>query len=583
MAHNHSHPHSHEPSDEPRQRLGDEMDPASRSLAEALRVSFRLLSVVMLLLVVAYVASGMFTVEDTERAVVVRFGRIVGGSPAEQVLSPGLQFSWPFPIGRVVRVPTSEQTVGIDTFWYNEPPNQAGRPPTPRPEPIRPGLDGALMTSDRGLVHVRWDVTYVIPPDQPQRIVDFVLNVPTDEADAVVRLAVENASIEVAAGTPVDEILRQQTSIFRERVRMNAQQQLDAIGAGVVLRAVDLGQYAPTAPLAARAAFDRVNTAEQDRDRTINEARRDATRQLVETAGQHYADLEAAIDDYDLAMRSAGILRKQLREAVLGEDPNLADPALLELYTPYPQAVLVLGINRRLVRQRLIEAIDVAPELEPVLLDAVAAAAKALTDHALGRGDEAAANQAIAAVVELAGAEQAEFIDETFAIMREQLQVDLATVAAAGETLEAFVDADLLANDLDAALAALGRYDRVGELLISGRTSGRAAELIAQARSSRESVLQQARQEYARYEQLLGQYIQSPDLMIDRLWMRTFREVLAQESAIKEFVPDQAGTYVLQVNTDPEALRRLRRQRIERTQQQAQQQAQQQRMEGGRQ
>ena len=64
------------------------LDAAHQSLADALRVSFWVLKLAMLLLVVVYLFSGVFNVREQEIAVCLRFGRIVG-SPGQQVLEPG--------------------------------------------------------------------------------------------------------------------------------------------------------------------------------------------------------------------------------------------------------------------------------------------------------------------------------------------------------------------------------------------------------------------------------------------------------------------------------------------------------------
>src|SRR5690606_33585140 len=79
--------------------LRDAMDPANQSLAEALRLSYRVLQIVMLLLVVLFLASGFRTVDDGQSGVATVWGRIrtVDG---EAALSPGPQFSlYPYPIG----------------------------------------------------------------------------------------------------------------------------------------------------------------------------------------------------------------------------------------------------------------------------------------------------------------------------------------------------------------------------------------------------------------------------------------------------------------------------------------------------
>ncbi len=52
-----------------------------------------------------YVASGITIVKPDEVAVILRWGRLVGATPAFQEHGPGLLFALPRPVDRVVRVP----------------------------------------------------------------------------------------------------------------------------------------------------------------------------------------------------------------------------------------------------------------------------------------------------------------------------------------------------------------------------------------------------------------------------------------------------------------------------------------------
>ena len=57
--------------------LREAMDPANQSLAEALRLSFRVLQVVILVLVVLFVFSGFQTVDEGQSGVLLRWGKIL--------------------------------------------------------------------------------------------------------------------------------------------------------------------------------------------------------------------------------------------------------------------------------------------------------------------------------------------------------------------------------------------------------------------------------------------------------------------------------------------------------------------------
>ncbi len=174
--HHHDHDHGHGAAIPAGANLiVDELDPASKSLSEALRVSFRVLGSIMLILLVAYLASGIFTVKGDERAVVSRLGRL-----DSKVLTPGLHFSWPFPIDQVIILNVHEQDLKISSFMYDIPARWASKSYAEMPaatEGLRPGMDGALMTSDGGLMHVQWNCKYVIPAELPEQILNYITRI----------------------------------------------------------------------------------------------------------------------------------------------------------------------------------------------------------------------------------------------------------------------------------------------------------------------------------------------------------------------------------------------------------------------
>ena len=199
-----------------------EADPASQSLAEALRLSFRLLSVIMVLVLAAFLITGFAQVEPGQRGVRLLFGAVQGKGD-DRVLKPGLHWAWPAPVGRVVKVDTGKQVLALNDFWFQENPEDATktldelRPPELG---LRPGYDGALLTGDRGLIHVKLNCLYSIAsrrdgPD-PQAVLDFLQNV--RDPQETVRAAVCAAAIRAAAARTVDSIYPTGTKDFADAV-----------------------------------------------------------------------------------------------------------------------------------------------------------------------------------------------------------------------------------------------------------------------------------------------------------------------------------------------------------------------------
>ena len=101
-----------------------ESDAAGKSLSEALEVSFTILKVIMIILVIAFLASGFKTVGGDEKALVLRFGKIRGIGD-KRVLGPGLHWILPYPIDEIVKIPVERKdNLEINTFWYYLTPNE---------------------------------------------------------------------------------------------------------------------------------------------------------------------------------------------------------------------------------------------------------------------------------------------------------------------------------------------------------------------------------------------------------------------------------------------------------------------------
>jgi len=301
MNHDHHH-HDHGSPEAPEGMIGQELDPASRSLAEALRVSFRVLSFIMAALVIFFLASGIFVVHPDERAVVVRFGKLVGESQRVrgEVLAPGVHFSWPYPVDEVVRVPTNQQTSAIDNFWYHvsiEDIVKKREDIRPGSEGLRPGFDGALMTGDGGLVHVRWSCKWQVPANDDAAVLDYVAN--AADVEGLLTTAIENASIRVAATHEIEPIWRSNRAFADEVMRLS-QQTLDDLRVGVRIR--ELQYVDQTPPLQTRDAFDAVKIADDASAQAEDTAIKAAWDKKVEAAGENWEALERAIGAYEAAL-----------------------------------------------------------------------------------------------------------------------------------------------------------------------------------------------------------------------------------------------------------------------------------------
>jgi regulator of protease activity HflC (stomatin/prohibitin superfamily) len=264
-------------------------DPAGRHLAAALKTSFRVLTGIMALGVVGFLALGFSFVEPGEVAIRTVFGRVVGTTPE------GLAYNWPAPIGRIEKVKVGERTIRIDDFWMNETPDELKQPDLRKrrmpPGGLVPGWDGALLTGDRNLLHVRLECTYAIRRQwdrgrEADPVLQFRRNV--QDANASVQAAVSAAAIRAAATRTADGLQSTQRGEFESQVRRLTQQGLDELGSGLGVRTVKVTRS--VWPLRTLPDYDAAQKAVQDAQQAHNHELGVAVRLLNAAAGPTAAE-----------------------------------------------------------------------------------------------------------------------------------------------------------------------------------------------------------------------------------------------------------------------------------------------------
>src|SRR5581483_2650178 len=268
--HDHHHDHAHHGHD---QHHGAAQPPApvtqddagSQALSEALRSSFVIMKIFMVLLVVVFLGSGFFTVGPQEKAMILRLGRPVGeGSKA--LLGAGPHWAWPYPIDEVVRIPISElQTVESTVGWYFLTPEQKFSKIEPPPgRSLNPALDGYTITGDRNIIHTSATLTYRIE-DPVHFAFDFV------SASNAVQDALDNALIYASSRFAVDDVLTHDKQRFQEVVQSRVTQLVQREKLGI---AVEQCAVVSIPPRQCKAAFDAVLTALSTRETVYNNALR---------------------------------------------------------------------------------------------------------------------------------------------------------------------------------------------------------------------------------------------------------------------------------------------------------------------
>lgn len=239
-----------------------------RQGAEALggrRVAMGIAGAVVLLLLY----STWFTVQPEETGIVQRFGAV------NRTVGPGLHFKFPGGIESVRLVPTArvlKEEFGFATV------TTSGGGRTQYVADKKPFKDVSLMlTGDLNVIDVQWIVQYRI--EDPVRYLFRVREsrqTIRDVAEAVMRRVVGNR-----LGSDVLTVGRVAVS---SEVKEEMQKILSEYETGVRLVTVELQDVTP--PDTVKPAFNEVNEARQDRERTINQAQEQANREIPKARGE---------------------------------------------------------------------------------------------------------------------------------------------------------------------------------------------------------------------------------------------------------------------------------------------------------
>jgi membrane protease subunit HflK len=274
----------------------DELDPAQQSLADAMRVSFLILKLIMAGLVIYYVfISGWYEVKENEQAVRLRFGRIV-----QSDIGVGWHFAWPYPIEEAVKVSSSTIPIILRApFWYEQTDfrvsNATGGDVQGRPGPLNPGKDGYLVTGDVSVVHAQVSVTYQIKDSAA-----FNRGIgESDNATRFVEIAAEQAMVRAAASVTSDDLIRRGRG-FSELVQQYTQANLDRFEVGISITNVSLVERA--IPASVYPAHIDVTEAAGERATLILAAEKGRERIRVDAAGSAYDLLWAMITAYERAV-----------------------------------------------------------------------------------------------------------------------------------------------------------------------------------------------------------------------------------------------------------------------------------------
>ncbi len=206
--------------------------------------SGKLLGVLIVIALVVWAGMGFYTVDQQERAVVLRLGKF------HDVVQPGLQWYPPF-----IDI---KENINVTA--------------------VRDHQHVALMlTEDENIVEVGLTVQYVV--DNPK---DFYLEI--REPERSLAQATESALRHVVGSSKMDNVLTEGRAVLADDVQARLQNYLDSYKSGLQVIKVNIENT--SAPSQVQDAFDDVIKAREDEQRVKNEAQTYANGIVPEARGQ---------------------------------------------------------------------------------------------------------------------------------------------------------------------------------------------------------------------------------------------------------------------------------------------------------
>ena len=219
-------------------------------------------------LLVILLWSSWFTVQPEETGVVQRFGAVV------RTVGPGLHFKIPYGIENVRLVPTAR--VLKEEFGFRTAASVPGRRTQYADSPAFKD-ESQMLTGDLNVIDVQWIVQYRI--EDPVRYLFRIR-----EARQTIRDVAEAVTRRIVGNRLGSDVLTVGRVAVSTETKEEMQKILNDYETGVRLVTVELQDVTP--PDLVKPAFNEVNEARQDREKSINQAQEQANREIPKARGE---------------------------------------------------------------------------------------------------------------------------------------------------------------------------------------------------------------------------------------------------------------------------------------------------------
>lgn len=219
---------------------------------------------ILVIVAIALLTTSFFVVDETEQAVITRFGKYY------KTLGPGLQFKLPLGIDKSYTVQT--KTIQTEQFGFT----------TVKEGQQNKYINGitkesTMLTGDLNIVDVEWAIQY--------RIVDPVSWLfKVKEKKQTIRDISQSVVNSLVGDKAILDIMTSERSNIQQNAVDMMNQSFESLGLGILVNAVQLQNVVP--PKGVQDAFEDVNKAEQDKNRLINEGKEAYNNEIPKTQGQ---------------------------------------------------------------------------------------------------------------------------------------------------------------------------------------------------------------------------------------------------------------------------------------------------------
>jgi modulator of FtsH protease HflK len=211
-----------------------------------------MLIIAALLSAVMWLATGVYTVQPGEEGVVLRFGAY------HHTSLPGINYHFPSPIERVIKVPVEKiNTVNVGFRNFDATGGKIAKDSKVLEESL-------MLTVNRNIVELPFDVNWKV-----EDAAKFLFNV--RDPSGTVKSVAESAMREVVARNKFGEIIAAGKEKIAQEAREIMQEILKGYNTGILITQLNMRDVQP--PEEVVDAFIDVEDAKQDRDKAVAQAK----------------------------------------------------------------------------------------------------------------------------------------------------------------------------------------------------------------------------------------------------------------------------------------------------------------------